>query len=261
MLAPSKLPEHYGVWNGRHGAPFGHTRPNRRLLRRFYSDQAWRKLRGPFSIQGNSATREFEYPWAFHVAELGTRRRIVEIGGSLSGFQFVLSQEGHEVVNVDPGLDAAGLGWPSDQASMRELNALFGTNVVLKSSTIGKADLPDASYDLFFSISVLEHLPEADVREVMEHAWRCLKPGGRFVLTVDLFLNLEPFTKRTSNEYGRNIDVRQMIESSKLRLLVGERSQLFGYPEFSTEPILANLETYLVGAYPVLTQCMVLQKP
>ena len=40
------------------------------------------------------------------------------------------------------------------------------------------------------SMSVLEHLPEDDIKEVMEHAYRCLKPGGRFIITLDLFLKI-----------------------------------------------------------------------
>jgi SAM-dependent methyltransferase len=260
MLAPSTLPEEFLTWNRAQGAPFGYPRTKRKLFRRFYSDSAWQKLRGPFSIQDNNVTREYEYPWAYYTAGLDSPKKVVEIGGSLSGFQFVLSKEGHEVVNVDPGMDAAGVGWPSDENSIRKLNSWFKTDVTLKSTTIGNAHLPDAYYDLFFSISVLEHLPDTDLREVMEHGYRCLKPGGKFIITLDLFLNLEPFSRRVSNEYGKNQNVRGMVELSRMKLVYGDRSQLFGFPEFSSEAILANLERYYIGRYPVLTQCIVLEK-
>ena len=178
----------------------------------------------------------------------------------LSGFQFVLSREGHEVVNVDPGMGAAGVGWPVDEGSIRKLNGWFDARVTLRNTTIGRAGLADDYYDLFVSISVLEHLPESDLREVMEHAHRCLRPGGRFLITLDLFLNLEPFTTRTSNEWGRNQNVRSVVEMSGMRLVGGERAQLCGYAEFSTEAILANLEKFYIGSYPVLTQCIILEK-
>jgi predicted SAM-dependent methyltransferase len=133
--------------------------------------------------------------------------------------------------------------------------------VTLKNTTIGKASLPDRHYDLFVSISVLEHLPEAELREVMEHAYRCLKPGGLFVITLDLFLNLRPFCRRETNELGKNQDVRWMVEMSRMKLIHGDRAQLYGDPEFSAEAILANLEKYFIGSvYPALTQCIVLQK-
>lgn len=261
MLAPSQLPERFKKWNELHGAPFGHHNAGRRFFRRFYSETDWQKARGPFSIQANSTTRTYEYPWAYYAADLSKPRKVAEIGGSLSGFQFVLSKEGHEVVNVDPGMEAAGLGWPSDAESIRKLNSWFNTNVQFMQCTIGKANLSSSHYDIIYSISVLEHLPEADIQEVMEHAYRCLKPKGLFVITLDLFINLEPFTKRKTNEWGQNQNVRSMVEMSRMRLVQGEPSQLLGYPQFDPENILSNLETFMIGNYPVLTQAIVLQKP
>ena len=261
MLVPSILPEKFLAWNKAQGAPFGYSRRRFDLFRPFCSDEAFQRLRGPFGIQVNNTTRTYEYPWAYYAGELATKKRIVEIGGSLSGFQFVLSREGHEVVNVDPGLDAAGIGWPCDDRIIRKLNSWFSSTVTLKNTTISNANLPDNYYDLFFSISVVEHLPRADIREVMEHAYRCLKTGGRFIITLDLFLNLEPFSKRTSNEWGTNQDVRWMVDISRMKLINGERSQLFEFPEFNSEAILANLEKYFIGSYPTLSQCIVLEKP
>jgi 2-polyprenyl-3-methyl-5-hydroxy-6-metoxy-1,4-benzoquinol methylase len=260
MLAPVSIPEKFLAWNRAQGAPFGYQRPKYGLLRRLYSKKMLQKLSGPFGIQGNSSTRTFEYPWAYYAAQLNSHAKVIEIGGSLSGLQFVLSREGHEVVNVDPGMEAAGLGWASDENSIRKLNSWFKTNVTLKSSTIGKANLASNYYDVCLSISVVEHLPESDIREVMEHAYRCLKPGGRFILTVDLFLNLEPFSRRSSNEWGKNQNVRWIVEISRMKLVEGDRSQLLGYPEFDAERILANLEKYYIGSYPVLSQCLVLEK-
>jgi len=261
MLAPSTLPSRFTEWNKAHGAPFGYQSSKLGFLRRFHSEESLQRLRGPFGIQANNTIRTYEYPWAYFAAELATKKKAVEIGGSLSGFQFVLSKEGHEVVNVDPGLSAARIGWPSDESSIRKLNSWFNTSVTLKSTTVGKANLPDNYYDLFFSISVLEHLPEEDIQEIMNHAFRCLKPNGHFIITLDLFLNLDPFTKRLSNGWGKNQDVRWIVETSRMKLISGERSQLFGYPEFNPETILANLEKYLIGNhYPALSECLILKK-
>ena len=160
------------------------------------------------------------------------------------------------MTNIDPGV-----GWPLDEVSILKMNSWFNSSVKLKRCTIDRANLSESDYDLFLSVSVIEHLREEEIREVMEHAYRCLRPGGRFVITLDLFLNIEPFSRRASNELGKNQNVRWMVEVSRMRLVSGERSQLFGYPEFDTEAILASLEKYLIGIhYPVLTQCIVLEK-
>lgn len=262
MLAPHQLPEEFAAWNLRYGAPSGYDRPRRALFRRFYSAEAWLRLRGPFAIQpGNNSTRRFEYPWTFHAADLSRPRTIVELGGSLAGPQFVLGRLGHRVINVDPGLEAAGLGWPVDQASISRLNRWFGTDVRLINTTLDRAGLADGSVDVMFSISVLEHLTPEELTAVMRHAGRCLRPGGRFIITLDLFLNLAPFTSRTKNEYGMNQDVRRMAAESGLTLVHGKPAELHGYAEFDPQAILSRLECYLIGSYPVLTQCIVLEKP
>src|SRR6476620_839450 len=102
---------------------------------------------GPFSFQDNNNTRIFEYPWSFYAANIRRGHRVVEIGGSLSGFQFVLDKYGCQVVNIDPGMEARGHGWPCDQVSIARLNKLFGTSVKLESCTIGQANLEPNTVD------------------------------------------------------------------------------------------------------------------
>jgi len=187
--------------------------------------------------------------------------KVLEIGGGLSGFQFVLDRAGCDVVNVDPGMEARGKGWPCDEASMRKMNAAFGTHVLLRNCTIDRASLEPASFDRAFSISVLEHLPEDERDQVMRSVFDCLKPNGLFILTVDLFLNLAPFTRREQNEYGDNVDIRALCRTTPFERVLGDAAQLFGFPEFDPNGIQARLEEYVVGQYPALVQCLILKKP
>ena len=165
MLAPRELPPEFLAWNHKYGAPSGHT-DIPRWKRKLMSTEAIAKLRGPFAIQKNNSIRRFEYPWAFQAAELKSGLRVLELGGGLSGFQFALALNGCSVLNVDPGSES--MGWPCNQESMRKLNERFGTRVELQNSTIEKAALPAASFDRAYSISVIEHLPEAAVSQAME---------------------------------------------------------------------------------------------
>ena len=258
MLAPRELPDQYRHWNLVHGAPHGYTRKRLEILKKFIPPKVWEQLRGPFSIQGNNPTRVFEYPWAYDSASLKPGMRILEIGGGLSGFQFVLSKIGCNVVNVDPGMDK--LGWPCNQESMNTLNRRFKTNVELRNTTVSESNLEEESYDRAFSISVIEHLSDAEILEVIKHTYRSLKTGGLFIMTIDLFLNLSPFTQLDSNEFGKNRNVRWIIEQSSFEISLGNRNELFGFPEFNHEQIQSELEKYMIGYYPVLTQCLVLRK-
>jgi SAM-dependent methyltransferase len=185
MLAPAKLPERYTVWNLKYGAPSG-----RRLSwfeRHTLRDEQAERARGPFAIQPNNSTRIFEYPWAFEAGDIRPGLRTLEIGGGLAGLQFVLDQSGCEVTNVDPGEEAEGVGWPCEEKAIAQLNRRFGTHVTLCNTTIDRAGLPDNHFDRAFSISVLEHVPSRALAASLEGVYRCLKPGGMFVVTLDLF--------------------------------------------------------------------------
>lgn len=263
VLATLHMPDQYHEWNRRWLAPQGldgrtylptSTRMSRRRARAL----------GPFVWQPNSSTRSFEYPWAFSCGEVRPGQRLLEIGGALSGFQFVLARTGASVVNVDPLVPYGNEdSYGADPAAFHAwLNGLYGTDVVLVATTLDEAALAPASFDTVFCISTIEHLRAEDVATVLREAARVLKPDGRFVLTVDLFLNLVPFTRRTRNDWGENVSVRGLVDASGLELDTGERGELFGFPEFDPEHVLSNLERYAIGVgYPQLAQAFSLRKP
>jgi 2-polyprenyl-3-methyl-5-hydroxy-6-metoxy-1,4-benzoquinol methylase len=260
VLAPRTLPAVYAAWNKTWQAPDG-----RQLITptRFRHAAPVIRYRGPFAWQPNSSTRVFEYPWAHEqVVTHGSKLNIVEIGGGLSGLQFVLAGEGHHVTNVDPGLAAKGKGWRLNPAFHRKLCDAFGANVALVPTTIDAANVPDGSVDLLLCVSVLEHFTDEDVDAFVQHAPRLLKRGGVLVLTVDLFLDVAPFCSSQRNKWGCNLDIRRLLERSGLELQVGAQSELLGHEEFESERVMRRLSEFMMGAaYPVLTQCLVARKP
>lgn len=260
MLAPSSLriPEQYAAWNREHGAPSGKFREKRIFLKPYVSADRWLRWAGPFSIQGNNSSRMFEYPWAYWATSLCPGKEILEIGGGLSGFQFVLDQAGCHVTNLDPGMEQ--LNFLCNQEMLGKLNRIFRTSVKLVNEPAESAEFPPNHFDRIFSISVLEHFSPVQLEKTMQSIRRWLKPGGFLVCTIDLFLNLCPFTERQSNEYGINQNIFNLVRDSGLELEVGNRDELYGFPEFDAGAILANLEKYWLGSYPTLTQCLVLRK-
>lgn len=261
MLAPRLIPPNFRVWNRQHRAPFGRELIAERWLAKVLPAKTLLRLRGPFSVQPNNTIRRFEYPWAYHAADLAPGMRVLEIGGGLSGFQIALAKAGCDILNVDPGLEAKGVGWKCDSGGIAEMNRAFHTDVELRNATVQTADLEEESFDRAFSISVLEHLPDAEIVDVMNHVYRVLKPGGWFVLTVDLFLELIPFTSRHENRWGKNVNIRELVEATPLQLRLGDPEFLYGFDAFDADRIQANLSDFLVGAYPAMAQCLVLEKP
>ena len=263
MIARRSLPQHFVEWNDRWGAPNGRRTRLVRMLDRLSLGRTALALRarGPFAWQPNNTTREFEFPWAyFRIAARAARlgpQTIVDVGGSLAGLQFVLAREGHRVINVDPGLAARGRGWEVSRATFDRLCEVFEAPVELRPTTLAEAGLEDGSVDILLSISTIEHFAEADLEEWARHAPRVLKPDGAVVLTVDLFLDVAPFGRRVANEFGRNVDVRELLDSSRFEVSEGDPAELYGFEQFDAYAIHENLHRYLVGTYPALAQCVV----
>jgi hypothetical protein len=263
MLARRDMPDEYREWNRRWGAPFGKRTFVARVVRSGAPSLAKRfpNLGGPFAFQPNNETRVYEYPWAFFTEPIERGISVVEIGGGLSGFQFVLSKSGARVINVDPGDSASGIGWRCEPASIARLNRAFGTDVRLENTTLPEAQLPDESIDRVYSISTIEHIAVAEHPDLASEIRRILRPGGNVVLTIDLFLNLAPFTSREENRYGWNVDVRAFVEELGFQKILGDERELNGYPSFDPEHVLGELSELLYGSYPACAQLLVLHKP
>lgn len=199
----------------------------------------------------------FEYPWAYHaIRRRGSGLRILEVGGGLSGLQFVLAREGNHVVNVDPGQD--GYGWTYQSDLHARLCRAYHAPVELFPNRIDSLAAPSRSFDVILSVSALEHFHDADLATLAAAIKRLLKPDGRVALTIDLFLDLKPFSETDSNMWGRNLNVREFLHSAGLRLEEGNPAELVGFPEFTPAQIMGILSTYLLGnSYPVLSQCLV----
>lgn len=222
------------------------------------------RLFGLFAFQANNTTRTFEYPWAWHVAPpLVDRQRVVEVGGSLEGFQFVLSRHGAEVMNVDPGESASGIGWQVRHDQLQRLNHAFGTDVKLLPCTLQQCRFEESSVDRLYSISTIEHiLDEAELDELAVEIGRVLKPGALAILTVDLFLDVEPFSRTAQNRFGINVDLWRFIGRTGLQLETGVPDYICGGPGFDPAAVLGRLADLFVGeSYPTLIQTIVLRKP
>lgn len=261
MLARRQIPEQYHAFNGVWGAPLGRPPGRRGRLFGRTSRTAIRE-RGPFAWQPNNTTRAFEFPWAYDkIMGLGEDLTILELGGGMSGLQFVLARSGHQVINVDPGLQARGRGWDLNVDFHQRLQEVFVAPVDLRSATIATADVPDASVDVLLSVSTIEHFGRGDLTELIDHTVRVLRPGAHAVLTIDLFLDLIPFTRRERNEWGTNTDVRDLLERSGLELVEGAPAELCGFSEFDPEAIQSRLTELLTGSAAVLVQCVVARAP
>ena len=256
MIGLNELLPGYAAWNAKWGAPNGRTQYRHLPFRR---TALVTRMVGPFGWQWNSSTRRFEYPWAYEqITRHGQGLVVVDVGGSVSGLQFVLAAEGHRVSVVDPALAATGKGWPLDRVRHNQLSRLYKAPITVVEHTIQDAKLPDHSADVVLSVSAIEHFSADDVRGFGREVARSLKPDGIVVLTIDLFIDLVPFTRKSRNGWGTNCNIAALLDDAGLRLRTGKSDELYGFPDFDPVTVLERLPTYELNPHgPCVAQCLV----
>ncbi|MBA4029108.1 MAG: SAM-dependent methyltransferase [Planctomyces sp.] len=270
MLLRRELPVEWARWNAAHASPHG-PRWWLSLLRRRWARRVWpnraalpgamvRQL-GPFAFQRNSDTRTAEYPWTYFTIAPRPGSVVIDVGGGLSGMQFVLARAGCQVTTVDPVLDADPTdSWWFGDADHAALSRKLRAPVRFVRALLQDAGIAEFSADVVTATSVIEHIPAEPAADLMRAIARVLKPGGRLVATVDLFLDVRPFAPAERNRWGTNIDLARLIAGSGLRLEFGDTAELHGFAGFNPAAILARrAEFYEFDG--VLSQALVLRKP
>jgi hypothetical protein len=134
-------------------------------------------------------------PFILKNCNFGPGMRVVEVGGAYSDLpQYIAEQYGCEVHVIDD------FGVESGEAEMwsrwGEREALQQKNPNVKyiferAGDLKSANIPLNYYDVVFSVSTIEHIPEAAMAEVFRHFEAMLRPGGVMVHLIDLQVPLK----------------------------------------------------------------------
>jgi hypothetical protein len=130
----------------------------------------------------NGDLKDVQRPWALKVVVATTPpgSHVVEIGGGEPRVSGALTELGYQVSVVDP-YNGSGNG-PTEYDSyvrqypgVRIVRDLFSPDLALEPASIGA----------IFSISVLEHVPDEDLKRIFSGIRRFLRPGGYSLHCVD----------------------------------------------------------------------------
>lgn len=129
-------------------------------------------------------SRYLELPWALAALDAGPGDRVLDVG-SPKLLPLVLARRGALITSVDE--------LPREIETWRRLT--LGTeNLELQVGDGRSLPFRDASFDHGTTISVLEHVTEDGDAAVLAELARCVRPGGRIVVTL-------PHAERAWDEY------------------------------------------------------------
>lgn len=119
----------------------------------------------------------------FQMIQKSAGLSIAEVGGGNSRLLHSLKGN-NRCMNVDRFEGADG-GPPKEIIieGVRNVKAFMGEFT---------KEIPDESLDLLYSISVVEHVPEAALDAFMDDSLRVLKPGGMAIHAIDMYIGTEP---------------------------------------------------------------------
>lgn len=154
---------------------------------------------------------------------------VVEIGG---GHSRVLGYfcKANRCTNVDPleGLHGGPKG-QKEKVPYRQVYAEIGNS---------KGVLPDQSFDLIFSISVVEHVTMPNLDAFFADLARILRPGGRMVHLIDTYLGIDP--EINAEPRARFRAYRRVFETGQFRpfdpVQVMDESDVSFHPRMASNP-------------------------
>jgi SAM-dependent methyltransferase len=106
----------------------------------------------------------------------GGGARLLDIGCNWGRWTIAASRRGYRAIGVDPGLGAVEAAYrvSRDVATPAEFVVSDGRNL----------PFPDASFDVVYSYSVLQHFSKEDARACLREAARVTRPGGTVLIQL-----------------------------------------------------------------------------
>lgn len=168
-------------------------------------DRLWDYLEGLPYKQPCQSLKDMQDTFVLYHARNCSSARICEVGGGDSRLLPKIKND-NECWNIDR-MEGQGQGptAPKKIAGVKYVPAFMGEY---------SSDIPDNYFDLVVSVSVVEHIPGGNYADAMKDCFRVLRPGGKMLHAIDLYLfdadADEPHQKSQQNRidlYSRTCDI------------------------------------------------------
>ena len=132
--------------------------------------------------------RLYEYPWI--LKELGytlQNLKIADFGAGVTPLPIQLAQRGAEVFTVDKHSMVRKLSEIKDANEWGFLDyGVIDKNITSLNKSLDETTFEESSLDVWYSVSVVEHMPAEIRRMIFSIMAKTLKNGGKLLLTIDL---------------------------------------------------------------------------
>jgi SAM-dependent methyltransferase len=166
------------------------------------------------------------YPIPRFPIEVGAGAKLLDIGCNWGRWCVAASRAGFQAVGIDPSLAAV-------QAAYR-VSRQLGVTPEFVTGDARVLPFPDASFDVVYSYSVLQHFSKDDVRRTLVEAARVVRRGGRVLVQMANLLGarqLYNYVREKVRGDSNVFRVRRWLPTE----LVGAFSELVGPAELSAD--------------------------
>lgn len=148
--------------------------------------------------------------------------KVLDIGCGVVPLCNYVSLKGHDVIALDP------IKSDIDFLIKNDMNQFYNSNVQYIHGYGEKLPFEDNSFDVVYSVSVLEHIASGNDLIVLSEMLRVLKVGGKLIITTDVMPNDEisyrkytyPFTSETLSTVFDFLNKYENIDEKERKLLL-----------------------------------------
>jgi hypothetical protein len=137
----------------------------------------------------NFGIKGFDYPWLLTSRDWKKEDKVLDVGSAYSRIPtYIQKTYGCEVWAVDDfGINEGDEFWKRGMSPQEHIQQHPEVKYILERlGDPAKSSLPPASFDVVYSLSVLEHVPPQIMPAIWRHMDALLKPGGEMLHAVDM---------------------------------------------------------------------------
>lgn len=148
--------------------------------------------------------------------------KVLDIGCGVVPLCNYVSLKGHDVIALDP------IKSDIDFLLKNDMNSVHKSSVNYMHGYGEKLPFEDNSFDVVYSVSVMEHIASGNDLIVLSEMLRVLKVGGKLIITTDVMPNdgisyrkyTYPFTSETLSTVFDFLDKYERIDEKERKLLL-----------------------------------------